>query len=90
MAEEILLTIFTALESAHFYSAFLPSVFTIKKFAESDKEKVRAGYIPATLLTLGLGLVVSKLINDMKPFYASILITIGMISVYELALGGWL
>jgi hypothetical protein len=83
--EKILLSAFTGLESAHFFSAFNPSIFTISKF-KAEPFTIRLGYLIASAFSLGLGAIVSKLIKDKSPFIASILISLGMVSVYEIAL----
>ncbi|MEM3906327.1 MAG: hypothetical protein QXZ17_05600 [Nitrososphaerota archaeon] len=92
MKERILFTGFTVVEGAHFFSSFLPSIFTIKKFKESDEDanKIRAGYIPATAFCVGLGFIVSRFTRDEIPLIASIIVAFCMILAYESALRGWL
>lgn len=88
--EHVLLSGFTALESAHFYSAFLPSVMTIRKFAQ-DAEAVRAlrqGEAVATGFAVALGWVVSELIDSYLPLVFSALTAAAMLCVYEWAIRG--
>jgi len=84
--ETILLASFTAVESAHAFSAFLPSIFTIKTFAEGKEKDVRQGYIPAVIFGLALGFIISKLTKNWLPLYFSIGTIIFMVIAYEWAL----
>src|SRR5207249_3891896 len=68
--EHVLLSAFVGLESAHFFSAFLPSYFTIRKFAHGDTEAMNslyAGMVFALLFSVALGLVVSALLEALLP-----------------------
>ena len=53
----LIFSVFVAVEGAHAFSAFMPSYFTVRKFArdEGDLERLRSGYLPAILFNLGLG-----------------------------------
>lgn len=86
--ENILLAAFTAVESAHAFSAFLPSVFTIKTFADTEekKQKVREGYIYAWIFALALGLIVSALAKSKLPIIFSVVTAAFMTLSYELSL----
>jgi hypothetical protein len=89
-----MLSIFTAAETAHAFSAFMPSHFTIKTFAlEGDPaavavklENLRSGYLPATLFGLLLGGVVSVLARSPLPLLASLGASAVMVLNYELAI----
>lgn len=86
MADSVLLlSIFVAVEGAHAFSAFMPSYFTVQKFARSpgDVAKLRAGYAPAVAFNLILGGVVSALVKDKRPIVVSAVVTAGMIALYE-------
>lgn len=85
MNEEILLSVFVAVEGAHAFSAFMPSYFTVKKFSEGpdDIKALRSGYTPAIAFNLALGGLVSVLIKDWKPLILSSLISAFMVSLYE-------
>lgn len=86
--ENILLAAFSALEGAHFYSAFLPSVMTIRKFARDTEavQSLRQGEVIATLFCIALGLIISALINDNLPAYFSTATAASMIMIYEYAI----
>ena len=87
--EKVLISAFVAVESAHAFSAFCPSVFTIKSLANQTAEgqaQIRQGYAPAIIFALALGFIVSKLIKDYTPLYFSIGTVVFMVLVYEWAL----
>lgn len=89
--ERALISIMTALESAHGFSAFMPSVFTIKTFAaEGDVEThmadLRSGYLPAVALSLAIGYIASQIVKSWWPLAGAIGVSAGMIGVYELAI----
>ena len=83
-----MLGLFTALESAHAYSAFLPSMFTIRTFGgDPDTQRdIRQGEMLATGFALALGVVVSKLTRSTFPLVAAVIVSGAMVSVYEWAL----
>lgn len=87
---EILLTTFTAVEGAHAFSAFMPSYFTVKKFAgdDGDIERLRSGYRPAILFNLALGLSVSMMTKSSYPIIASLAVIVFMLVLYEKAIPG--
>jgi hypothetical protein len=86
--DKLLLAIFVAVEGAHSFSAFMPSYFTVKKFATDpgDVAALRSGYAPALIFNLALGGVVSLLVDDPKPVLVSAIVSGGMIALYEQAL----
>lgn len=95
MDDIALISIFVALEGAHAFSAFEPSIFTIRKFARDGSESegqnianIRAAYLPSIALALGIGAVAGKITNSSYPFLASAMVAAGMIAVYEYALRG--
>ncbi len=83
--DDILLSVFVAVEGAHAFSAFMPSTYTTLKFAgdPGDAAMLRMGYIPAVLFNLILGGVVSFFARSKKPFVASLLVIVGMTAFYE-------
>lgn len=88
--EEIALAILAPLEGAHFYSAYLPSVMTIRKFA-GDPEAVKAlreGELYATGFSLALAGVVSLLIDNLLPILLTLAVDTGMILIYERSIAG--
>jgi hypothetical protein len=86
--EHVLLAAFSALESAHFYSAFLPSVMTIRKFARDEEalQALRKGEAIATGFAVVLGWVVSELVDSYLPLLFTVLTAVAMLSVYEYAI----
>ena len=88
--EHVLLAAFAALESAHFYSAFLPSVMTIRKFARDQEavEALRKGEAIATGFALALGWVVGELTDSHLPLLFTAITAISMLAVYEYAIRG--
>jgi len=88
--EHVLLAAFSALESAHFYSAFLPSVMTIRKFAKDPEavEALRKGEAIATGFALVLGWVVSELVDSHLPLLFTAATAAAMMAVYEYAIRG--
>jgi len=87
-SETVLTSALVAVEGAHAFSAFLPSVFTIRRHAvpQGAEKDLRLGYIPATLFALALGLLASKILKSLWPLVASVLTIIFMIAVYEWAI----
>jgi hypothetical protein len=88
--EHVLLAAFSALESAHFYSAFLPSVMTIRKFAKDPEalEALRKGEAIATGFAVMLGWVVSELVDSYLPLVFTAVTAVAMLAVYEYAIRG--
>ncbi len=88
---DVLLSVFVAVEGAHAFSAFMPSSFTIRKFAveDGDRGKLRSGYAPAIAFNLVLAGAVSGMIRSPLPLVASLLVIGFMLGLYENALGSW-
>lgn len=88
------LSLLTAGEMAHAYSAFLPSRFTIRNWVlDGSEEKqaqnisdLRSGYIPALIFGLGLGGVVSYIARSTLPLIFSGVTGVAMLALYEQAL----
>lgn len=89
MDDTLLLSIFVGVEGAHAFSAFMPSYFTVKKFATegTDAAKLRSGYAPALLFNLALGGTVSALTKRSAPIIISLLVSAFMVMMYEGAIG---
>jgi hypothetical protein len=85
MNEETILALFIALESVHFYSAFMPSVFTIEHFAgnQQDVASLRRGEVIATIFSLSVGILMSKIIKSKLPFMLTLITSTVMILLYE-------
>ncbi len=84
----ILLSMFTAVESAHAYSAFLPSIFTINTFVSSPEgiEAIRRGELYASLFALGLGAIISQFTKSAMPLLFTGATVVIMLLVYESSL----
>jgi len=91
-SQVLALSLLSAGEAAHAFSAWLPSYFTIKTFAldgENTAEKIaklRSGYWPALAFGLGLGAVISVLAHSRLPLFFSAATGAAMITLYEAAL----
>ena len=87
MTQRVALAALTAVEGAHAYSAFNPSIFTIRHFRDRTTERdVRAGEVLGSAFTLALGLIVSLIVNDWLPLAFAAGVVVVMVSVYEWAL----
>jgi len=86
--ELLALCILVSAEAGHSFSAFLPSYFTVQKFADSpgDIEKIRSGYIPALMFNFALGLGASWITKSYLPLLAVLLASAGMVVLYERAI----
>ena len=84
----ILLSLFTAIQSAGFFSAALPSVFTIDRFAQDDRarQKLVEGQQHAWLLSIGMGVVVSILVKSILPILFTMLIALSFSVMYNTAI----
>lgn len=91
MNRDVALLVLTAVESVHAYSAFLPSVFTIRTFAQDAEARVRvrAGYVPAIVFSLVLGAAVAEITEQPAPLWAVVLVSAMMLVFYEWALSGY-
>ena len=88
MNDEIMVSVFMAMEGMHAYSAFLPSVFTIKTFVatQEGKQMIREGEIMASAFLLLLAIVTAKLAKSHWPFMMAVAAGGAMVIVYEVAL----
>ena len=93
--EVLALSLLSAGESAHAFSAFLPSHFTIRNWVlceDSEEEvyfnivKLRSGYKPALLFGMGLGAVVSIIAKSPLPILFAGGSSLLMLQLYEGAL----
>lgn len=74
-----------AVAGTQFYSAALPSVFTIRAFS-ADVRSIRDGERFATAMTLGLGAVVSAMLDSPEPLVMAVVVAAIMVAMYEWAL----
>lgn len=91
MNEKAAIAVLAALEGAHAYSAFLPSVFTIRTFAQGNNraqnvKNIRLGYIPATALAIGVGWIAGHISKSSMPVLAALFVSVMMVGVYEWAI----
>jgi len=86
--DAVVISIFMALEGVHAYSAFLPSVFTIKTFVktENGRSMIREGEMMASLFLIALALATSKLTKSWWPAIFAGIAGGSMVAVYEYAL----
>jgi hypothetical protein len=89
-SHEIALISLTAIEGVQVYSAFLPSIFTIRTFAAQDYDKtkkdIRDGEVLASAMSIALGVAMAVLMDSHWPIVASIANAALMVFVYEYAL----
>ena len=86
--KDIMLASFVAVETAHTFSAFNPSIFTIKSLVKAQRREknIREGYIPAIIFSLLISGIVAKIIKNPLPIFMAILTDAFMIGWYEWAL----
>lgn len=86
--ETLMISIFLALEGVHAYSAFLPSVFTIKTFVGTREgvDMIREGELMSSLFLLGLVGVTVWITKSPLPLLLGLIAGGGMLAVYEYAL----
>lgn len=86
--EDILLSAFTGVESAHAFSAFLPSIFTIQSLAvpQGQQAQIRMGYVPSVIFSLALGGIVGAIIKSWLPVAFGIGTSAFMVATYEIAM----
>jgi len=78
----------TLINGGQVYSAFLPSVFTIRHFGADPAtvKDIRDGERIATGFVLVMGVAIAFLVESPVPLYSAILLAVVMVSVYEYAL----
>lgn len=88
MNDTLLVSIFMALEGLHAYSAFLPSVFTIKTFVKTEdgRAMIREGEFMASSFLLALAVTTSYLTKSKWPALMALGAGGLMVLVYEYAL----
>ena len=81
------LVLLVAVEGAFAYSAFLPSVFTIREHVGPDAVgDIRAGEALASAFVVVLAGATAKILGSTTPLYVGALTIAAMVSVYEYAL----
>lgn len=83
MNEDVALSVLVLAECAHFYSAFNPSIFTIKRFPdEQTKKDIAIGCTLATIFGLILAFATAKIANSSKPFWFGLIAIVAMNIIY--------
>jgi ABC-type phosphate transport system permease subunit len=81
--EKLLIGVFVSVESAHAFSAFNPSLFTINRFRDQQTvQDITRGCIYASGFSLCIGLVSSLLIDSWFPLIMSVAVSVGMSMIY--------
>jgi len=81
--EELLISIFVAVESAHAFSAFNPSLFTINRFRDEETYRdIVRGCLYASIFSGLIGTVSSLLIDSYIPVGMALAVALGMSAVY--------
>jgi hypothetical protein len=84
---DILLASMVGLETAHAFSAFNPSIFTIRRFPDSATARdIREGELWGVLYSVMLGLAASIIIESWWPLLFAAATDLFMVSIYEQAL----
>lgn len=88
MDDKMVIAIFMALEGVHAYSAFLPSVFTIKTFVQDENgcKMIREGELMASAYLIVLAIAVSYITKSKWPAVLGLITGAAMVGVYEYAL----
>jgi hypothetical protein len=88
MDDKIVISIFMGLEGVHAYSAFLPSVFTIKTFVQDEDgcKMIREGELMASTYLVVLAIAVSYITKSKWPAIMALVTGAAMVGVYEYAL----
>ncbi len=86
--QDVLFSVFVAVEGLHGYSAVLPSVFTIDTFVADRRgvDAIRRGEIIGGVFSIGLGVLVAQMIDSPLPIYAAIIAAAFATINYEMAL----
>jgi hypothetical protein len=86
--DEVIFSIFMALEGLHAYSAFLPSIMTIGTFVDTP-EKVRMIHQGEIVATVFLGALAGSVALMVRSYWPLVMAAVAggvMLAVYEYAL----
>lgn len=88
MDDTVIISIFMALEGVHAYSAFLPSVFTIKTFVSTQGgvRSIREGELMASLFLVAISGATGLLTKSIWPPAFGLIAGAVMLAVYEKAI----
>lgn len=86
--EKALVSLGISVNAAQVFSAFNPSIFTIRHFGADPNtvRDIRHGEVVATALVLGLGIFVAGMLDDSHAFLFAVVVCGVMVGVYEWAL----
>lgn len=88
--ERAVLAVTQAVQAAQIASMVNPSISTIRRATWTDEARhikdIRDGERIASVITVGVGVVVAMLIEDMAPFWTSIAAAALVVGIYEWAL----
>ena len=86
--ELIAASVLVAAETAHVFSQFEPSVFTIKRLVvpQGQETDVRIGYIPALAIGLSVATVTTVIFKSPLPLIFALAVAAFTIGVYEYAI----
>jgi len=84
-AEVLAVSLLTGAEAAHFYSAFCPSIFTIRQLAvpEGREADIRRGMLIGLMMSIGIGLIVAYIFKSWLPLLFAAGIGAAMYFLYE-------
>lgn len=87
---EVGVVLLVAAEAPQAYSAFLPSIMTIRTFVgdEGAVADIREGELLGSVFVAGIGVVGSMLTGSPWPVVVAILTIVVMVGIYEHALNG--
>lgn len=87
---EVGVVLLVAAEAPQAYSAFLPSIMTIRTFVgdEGAVADIREGELLGSVFVAGIGVVGSMLAGSPWPVVVAILTIVVMVGIYEYALNG--
>ena len=88
ITDEVIFSIFMALEGLHAYSAFLPSIMTIGTFVDTPEKirMIREGEVMATIFLVALSTSVAIMVKSKWPLIMALIAGVAMLGVYEYAL----
>lgn len=86
--EDLLLSAFVGVESAHAFSAFNPSIFTINSLAvpQGQEALIRAGYLPSIAFSVALGSIIGLFRKTWLPIAFGLGTSAFMVTIYEAAI----
>lgn len=87
---EVGVVLLVAAEAPQAYSAFLPSIMTIRTFVgdEGAVSDIREGELLGSVFVAGIGVVGSMLSDSPWPLVVAFVTIIVMVGIYEYALNG--